>query len=66
MALLDSDSSEIYGVVKVTHEATSFMFWEEPSSASKIVKISTNTWTVIVQLLLFIFELLLSDISSYF
>jgi len=26
MELLDSDSSEIYGVVKVRHEATSSMF----------------------------------------
>jgi hypothetical protein len=40
MELLDSDSSEIYGVVKVRHEATSSMFWEEPSSASKIFKIA--------------------------
>jgi hypothetical protein len=44
------------------------MFSEQPSSASKIVKIAyqTNTWTVTVQLLLSIFELLLSDLSSDF
>jgi len=44
------------------------MFWEEPSSASKVVKIAhqENAWTIIVQLLLSIFELLLSDLSSEF
>jgi len=53
------------------------MFWEEPSSASKRVKIAnqqtlglllSNCYcpTVTVQLLLSIFELLLSDLSSDF
>jgi len=32
--------SEICCVGKVGHEATSSMFWEEPSSASKVVKIA--------------------------
>jgi hypothetical protein len=30
MEILDSDSSEIYGVVKVRHEATSYMFEKNP------------------------------------
>jgi len=44
------------------------MFWEEPSSASKVVKIAheQNACTVTDQLLLSTFELLLSDLSSDF
>jgi hypothetical protein len=44
------------------------MFWEEPSYASKTVKITQqpNIWTVTFELLLSIFELLLSDLSSDF
>jgi hypothetical protein len=38
--VIESDSSEIYGVEKVRQEATSSMFWEEPSYASKIFKIA--------------------------
>jgi hypothetical protein len=37
---MNFDLSEIYGVGKVRHEATSSMFWEEPSSAFKVVKIA--------------------------
>ena len=55
--------SEICGVAKVRHEATSFMFLEEPSSASKIAKIAHQQT---LGLLLSIFELLLSDLSSDF
>ena len=46
------------------------MFWEEPSSASKVVKIAHQQMLglllSIFELLLSIFELLLSDLSSDF
>jgi len=38
--VINSDSSEICVVGKIRHEATSSMIWEEPISASKIVKIA--------------------------
>jgi hypothetical protein len=41
------------------------MFWEEPISASNVVKIThQQSLDCAVQLLLSIFELLLSDLSS--
>jgi hypothetical protein len=43
------------------------MFWEESNSASKIVKFAQKqTLELLIQLLLSIFELLLSDLSLDF
>jgi hypothetical protein len=53
----------MFGVGKVRHEGTSSMLLEEPNSASKIAKIAHQQT---LGLLLSIFELLLSDLSSDF